>query len=255
MHCVYMYQTVSSYSYSCIYTHVYVQNGWTETLAELIHVTPEALVPAQVTHEAVDCEQEKRVALFKYLYKQLLAKNNEAAAGVGFQVPFQTIIFVEEPGEAEDLCETLRPWLANILPKLTPLASSTDLTPSTADDAEAGSNYFRKRRARLSGLTSDQDSAITTPAPSTPTPTMPTQLDHTTSYDSTTTDSSTSPLDAAVDDQTLIMRLEDDTLNIDQRAESLNHYRKGTCRILVCTDLAARGLDVPDTSLVIQVGS
>ena len=230
---------------------LYVQNGWTETLAELIHVTPEALVPAQVTHEAVDCEPEKRVALFKYLYKQLLTKNNEAATGVGSQAPFQTIIFVEEPGEAEDLCETLRPWLASILPKLTPLASSTGLTPSTADAAESGSNYFRKRRARLSGLTSDQDSAITTPATFS---TTPTQLDHTPSYD-TTTAGSTSTLDAVVDEHTPIMRLEDDTLNIDQRAEALNHYRKGTCRILVCTDLAARGLDVPDTTLVIQVGS
>ena len=234
-----------------MYTRVYVQNGWTETLAELIHVTPEALVPAQVTHEAVDCEPEKRVALFKYLYKQLLTKNNEAAAA-GSNAPFQTIIFVEEPVEAEDLCETLRPWLASILPRLTPLATYTDLTPSV-DATEAGSNYFRKRRARLSGLTSDQGAA-TTSAPSITAATTLTQLDHLLSHD-TTTNSSASTLDAAVDDQTLIMRLEDDTLNIDQRAESLNHYRKGTCRILVCTDLAARGLDVPDTSLVIQVGS
>ena len=50
----------------------------------------------------------------------------------------------------------------------------------------------------------------------------------------------------------LILQL-DDTMNIDQRAVALERYRSGQCRILVCTDLAARGIDVPSTSLVIQV--
>ncbi len=55
-------------------------------------------------------------------------------------------------------------------------------------------------------------------------------------------------------DSVLVMRL-DETMNIDQRALALEQYRKGACRVLVCTDLTARGIDVPETTLVIQVGA
>lgn len=45
--------------------------------------------------------------------------------------------------------------------------------------------------------------------------------------------------------------LDDD--NIDSRREAMDAFRQGRSRVLLCSDLAARGLDIPNTSLVIQM--
>ncbi len=42
-------------------------------------------------------------------------------------------------------------------------------------------------------------------------------------------------------------------MNIDHRRLSLLNFRDSNAKILLCTDLATRGIDVPATSLVIQV--
>ena len=42
-------------------------------------------------------------------------------------------------------------------------------------------------------------------------------------------------------------------MNIDERRSSLDAYRCGQAKILLCTDLAARGIDIPATSLVLQM--
>lgn len=69
------------------------------------------------------------------------------------------------------------------------------------------------------------------------------------------------------------VRLLTDAMGLEERADSLNSfrccymrciyqfyltlilyiYRDGSCQVLICSDLAARGLDIPNTSLVIQV--
>lgn len=42
-------------------------------------------------------------------------------------------------------------------------------------------------------------------------------------------------------------------MNIEDRRSSLEAFRLGDVRVLLCTDLAARGIDIPATSLVIQM--
>ncbi len=42
-------------------------------------------------------------------------------------------------------------------------------------------------------------------------------------------------------------------LDIDNRKESLERFRLGECLVLLCSDLVARGIDIPATSLVIQM--
>lgn len=42
-------------------------------------------------------------------------------------------------------------------------------------------------------------------------------------------------------------------VNIEARKSSLDSFRDGTTKILLCSDLAARGIDIPATALVVQV--
>lgn len=43
------------------------------------------------------------------------------------------------------------------------------------------------------------------------------------------------------------------TRNIDNRREVLNSFKEGTTKILLCSDLASRGIDIPNNRLVIQM--
>lgn len=38
----------------------------------------------------------------------------------------------------------------------------------------------------------------------------------------------------------------------EKRAEALNKFKSGDCKILICTDVAGRGLDIPSVDLVIN---
>ena len=44
-----------------------------------------------------------------------------------------------------------------------------------------------------------------------------------------------------------------DSGSLDERAKALNAFRDGTSSILVCSDIASRGLDVPNVSHVFQM--
>jgi len=44
-----------------------------------------------------------------------------------------------------------------------------------------------------------------------------------------------------------------ESMDIDERGRVLERYRQASCGALVCSDLAARGLDIPNTSLVVQM--
>jgi superfamily II DNA/RNA helicase len=44
-----------------------------------------------------------------------------------------------------------------------------------------------------------------------------------------------------------------DTMHIAERAEQLEAFRAGKTSLLVCADFASRGLDLPNTSTVIQM--
>ncbi len=43
------------------------------------------------------------------------------------------------------------------------------------------------------------------------------------------------------------------SLSVESRRSSLNCFRSGEAHILLCSDIASRGLDIPNNSLVIQV--
>ena len=43
------------------------------------------------------------------------------------------------------------------------------------------------------------------------------------------------------------------SVNAEEKERTLHDFRTGTCRVLVSTDLASRGLDLPDVTTVIQV--
>lgn len=44
-----------------------------------------------------------------------------------------------------------------------------------------------------------------------------------------------------------------ETMSLDARAKTMAEFRDGTTRVMVCSDLGTRGLDLPNTSLVVQV--
>lgn len=44
-----------------------------------------------------------------------------------------------------------------------------------------------------------------------------------------------------------------DDLHVEDRHAAMQAFRNGTCHVLLCSDLAARGIDIPSTSLVIQM--
>ena len=43
--------------------------------------------------------------------------------------------------------------------------------------------------------------------------------------------------------------------DVPQRAreQNIHHFRRGTKRVLIATDIAARGIDIPDVELIIQL--
>ena len=44
-----------------------------------------------------------------------------------------------------------------------------------------------------------------------------------------------------------------DDMNIDDRADSLSAFRDGVVSVLICSDMASRGLDIPGVSMVVQM--
>ena len=46
------------------------QNGWTETLPELIHVSSKCLVPPQVKHEYVQIDDDLKISCLRYLLQK-----------------------------------------------------------------------------------------------------------------------------------------------------------------------------------------
>ena len=50
-----------------------------------------------------------------------------------------------------------------------------------------------------------------------------------------------------------IITLLSSNMNIQDRKYALSQFHSGQSKILLCSDLASRGLDIPATGLVIQV--
>jgi superfamily II DNA/RNA helicase len=74
------------------------QNGWTETLPELIHVSSKCLVPPQVKHEYVQIKEELKVSCLRYLLQKEMNDWKPASSDT-----FQAIVFIDNPSIANDI--------------------------------------------------------------------------------------------------------------------------------------------------------
>lgn len=152
-----------------------LQNGWTETLPTLIHVSREALVPRQVKHEYIVCDSDNndfnfRISCLKYLIKTEIEKFN---SDYDYDIQsdkddfilnesFQAMVFIDE-AEIVDKVKTA----------LLPLFSSADIN---------------------------------------------------------------------------VVSYINEYMNLDVRADILSSFREGSCKILLCSNIVARGIDVLNTS-------
>lgn len=152
------------------------QNGWTQTVPELLHVSPSSLVPSQVDHDYVICDSSQKLSCLKYLIKKenekfnarAQAQGDDAVLGNNDHMFFQAMVFVDDV--------TL---IANIKDAVATLTTNAD------SDADV-----------VACLTED--------------------------------------------------------INIDNRANILKSFRDGACRILICSNIVARGIDVPSVSHIFQ---
>lgn len=60
------------------FAQICFKNGWSETLPELIHVSPAELLPPQVIHETIECDADHRLACMKHILLKELKASEEA---------------------------------------------------------------------------------------------------------------------------------------------------------------------------------
>jgi hypothetical protein len=85
------------------------KNEWTQRLAELVHITPEEIIPKQIVHEYIECEAVQRIQVIKYLIQYELNKNKDKKNSL-----FQAIIFVDTFDDIDNLYEKLSQVLSPI---------------------------------------------------------------------------------------------------------------------------------------------
>lgn len=81
------------------------KNGWTDTLPEVINVSQDQLVPAQVRHEYVHCAPELRRACLAYLLRTELSGGADAGQD-------QAIVFAH----SVEAAEALHAWMRGTAP-------------------------------------------------------------------------------------------------------------------------------------------
>ena len=74
------------------------QNGWTETLPELIHVSSKCLVPPQVKHEYVQIKEDLKVSCLRYLLQKEMKDWKPISSDT-----FQAIVFIDTPSIANEI--------------------------------------------------------------------------------------------------------------------------------------------------------
>ena len=74
------------------------QNGWTETLPELIHVSSKCLVPPQVKHEYVQVKEDLKVSCLRYLLQKEMTDWKPMSSD-----NFQAIVFIDTPAISNDI--------------------------------------------------------------------------------------------------------------------------------------------------------
>jgi superfamily II DNA/RNA helicase len=132
------------------------QQGWTETIPELIHVSNACLVPKNIKHEYVICQATHKLACLKYLIKKEIAVD----------AAMQGIIFVDDTSQLDKVLQSVTKLLAD---------------------------HYGTKEILARGLSED--------------------------------------------------------MNIDDRAVILSEFKENKYKLLVCTDIISRGIDIPRYSL------
>jgi hypothetical protein len=186
---------------------------------------------------------------------------------------FQAVIFVDDPDEAEIICEAAREALSSISTSSTVAeAVIADSKPVKVDESRAEGAVKerpflfsrRKKRPEAAAATTEEqedsskdddvkdqiksgsDSRTTTAEPSAKA-VIPTSS---TSASNSFKGSNTAE-DAVIGGVSYLS----DCDSLDERAEALASFRTGASTVLVSSELAARGLDVPSISHVLLVSN
>lgn len=221
------------------------KEGWTETLPRLIHVTPEELVPRQVRHEYVDVPEDQRLACLKFVLKKEIQSWADDTSDINSG---SSISSASSSSSSSDSSSS----------------SSSSMEGTAGSDAPTAIDT--KRQGLLRRRKSSADKVELAGPPSTPpaasdVPAAPREGsfqavifvdDGPLAAEVCATAAATlaaSSSSSAVGGVSYLS----DSGSLDERAKALNAFRDGTSSILVCSDIASRGLDVPNVSHVFQM--
>ena len=216
------------------------KEGWTETLPRLIHVTPEELVPRQVRHEHVEVPEAQRVACFKFLLQKEMRswgaeEEEEVENGAGAAVPVAVAAAVVDAVRPRRVGGgLLRGRLsggdkAPAAAPTVPAASSPAHTATTRSSSSSGSSGAGRPKFQVVVFVEDEALASDVCA------------------------AARAALAASGSGAVGTVSYLSDAGSLDERAQALGAFRDGKATVLVCSDIAARGLDVPDVSHVFQM--
>jgi len=196
-----------------------LKNGWTETLPELIHVSAAELVPKQVRHEVIECTLDQRAALMRYLVTKELASwdKDQVALAAGL---------VDSFGDRMD-------------GHMTTTVSTSDGETTTTKLGKDGKEHEQGEQGGLrpfqmlvfvDALSQEGIDAAIAAA------------------------NSALKKAAATGGGRVVGKVDylSEDMSLDDRAETLSEFRKGDCSVLLCSGIAARGLDVPNISHVVM---
>jgi superfamily II DNA/RNA helicase len=216
------------------------QKGWTATLPELVNFSKNELVPAQVAHWHVPCEPELRQACMAYLLrsklKTALVKRAEAEA-----LEVEGVEGVE--GEVE------------VVVGVDGVMGVKGVKKERAEVAEGAEGA---EGAEEEEEEEEEDGEVEAREESNPLFQAIIFVDakHEKDIDTyivTAQSALLKALQTAGSTEVPVVGALLESMDIDERGRVLERYRQAKCGALVCSDLAARGLDIPNTSLVVQM--
>lgn len=175
------------------------QNGWTETIPELIHVSSKELVPKGIRHEYVECPNNLRLGCLKYLIKK----------------------------EAQE-------W---------------SMERISSDKDTENNNYFDDEDNRKEHDTNFQIMIFLDDKFDLSSDVVVRSVKEAMNDIKETFQTQQSINLGKIDDVVLMS----ENMHIDDRSAALNAFRLGNARVLICSDMLSRGIDIPSTSHVIQL--
>eukprot|EP01042_Synura_sphagnicola_P002399 gene2399-2879_t len=206
------------------------KNMWTETVAELHCLSSDRLVPEQVLHQYIECDQSQRLACLRYILKKELqsslvsnvtassqgselgapgARSGEGshrtslpAAQGGVRKLQQTLVFVDKREDVDSVFRYIRKAFGR-------------------DEVAAGTALRKEGDREGEGRMAGDEGGERAAAPQ--------------------------------EGRRVVVGALTEDMGLDERADAMAGLRDGSTDVLVCTDIAARGIDVPELSVVIQM--